>query len=167
MHIERTLRDTGGTKVRLGATEYHFKELWAKGPHVAPVEDEDHQDVFLSVPEGYREYDGPLPETLTLGATPVLTPALTAPAPQEPAPVPTQQDAKPEQGQRPAPTADTGLPDLSAYEGRELTEAEDETLRGIFTAEIGTKPHHNAKPETMIARINAKREEAAGKNEEA
>lgn len=166
MHIERTLRDTGGTKVRLGATEYHFKELWAEGPHVAPVEDEDHQDVFLSVPEGYREYDGPLPETLTLGAIPVLTPALPAPAPQEPAPVPTQQDAEPEQDQSRTPITDS-LRDLSAFEGKELSEDEDAALRGIFTDEIGSKPHHNAKPETMIARIRAKREEAAGENKEA
>ncbi len=177
MHIERTLRDTGGTKVRLGATEYHFKELWAEGPHVAPVEDEDHQDVFLSVPEGYREYDGPLPETLTLGAIPVLTPALTAPAPQEPAPVPTQQDAKPEQGQNdqqqaPDPGAISGDKNGDGVvDGSEaaaiLAALPENELRALFESEIGRKAHHNAKPETMIAQIVAAREEAAGSKKEA
>lgn len=164
-HIERILRDTGGTKVRLGATEYHFKELWAEGPHVAPVEDEAHRDVFLSVPEGYREYDGPLPETLTLGAIPVLTPPVVAPVQQEPAPV--QQEPAPEQSQPTTSPADTGLRDLTAFEGRELTEDEDAALRSIFADEIGSKPHHNAKPETMIARIIAKREEDAGQQKDA
>lgn len=164
-HIERILRDTGGTKVPLGATEYHFKELWSDGPHVAPVEDEAHRAVFLSVPEGYREYDGPLPETLTLGAVPVLTPPVVAPVQQEPAPV--QQEPVPAQSQPTTSPADSGLRDLSAFEGKDLTEDEDAALRGIFADEIGSKPHHNAKPETMIARIRAKREEAAGENKEA
>ncbi len=53
MKIECLLRRSGGSRVSLGGTEYHFAPD-TDGRHVADVADEDHIDRFLSIPEGYR-----------------------------------------------------------------------------------------------------------------
>lgn len=168
MNIERILRDHGGTKVTLGATLYHFKELWPDGPHVAPVADEDHQTVLLSVPEGYRAYDGPLPEALTMAAAPVLLPPVTPPVqqPEPPAPPPATQQQAPALGAISGDKNGDGVVDGSEAAAILAALPEDE-LRALFESEIGRKAHHNAKPETMIAQIVAAREEAAGSKKEA
>lgn len=56
MKIERILRDLHGTTVPMGGTAYRFEPEFPGGPHVATVADRDHAKVFLSIPEGYREY---------------------------------------------------------------------------------------------------------------
>lgn len=55
--IECILRRAGGTKVDLDGTEYNFAPL-DNGAHVAEVENERHEDRFLSIPEAYRVYRG-------------------------------------------------------------------------------------------------------------
>lgn len=60
--IERILRDPDGTRLRLGVIDYHFKALWPHGPHVAAVDDEDHAAQLLKIKEGYREYEGFVPD---------------------------------------------------------------------------------------------------------
>lgn len=157
MNIERILRDIGGTKPRLGATEYHFKPLWDDGPHVAFVEDEQHQRVFLSIPEGYRPYDGVIPEA---GAAPVLAPVVKAPAAPAPEPVAAPVAAVEPNAGATAPV-ERSEDDLAAFEDKELTDAEDAALRALFKSEIGRAAPPKSKPETMIAQIRAKREAGA------
>lgn len=92
MKIECKLKREGGTHVDLGKTKYHFAPL-ADGAHVALVEDEAHQDRFLSIPEAYRLYRG------ELAAAPI-----SAPGPAKangttvigPAPLPEQPTAQPD-----------------------------------------------------------------------
>jgi hypothetical protein len=57
--IESKIKREGGTHVPMGATTYHFAPL-ADGAHVATVENEQHQDRFLSISEGFRVYRGDL-----------------------------------------------------------------------------------------------------------
>lgn len=76
MDIECKLKREGGSRIPLDNIEYHFAPL-ADGAHVAAVENEDHQDRFLSITEGYRLYRG--------GEKPVAAPIEVAPvAPAEP-----------------------------------------------------------------------------------
>ncbi|WP_103173765.1 hypothetical protein [Paracoccus sp. SY] len=199
MNIERILRDLNGTVVPMGGAIYHFQPLWADGPHVAPVENEDHQKVFLSIPEGYRRYDGPLSlglsDAVPLAAASIATleaskinvaqinPASltieqleaelaarrasqaddTSSDDQEGAGDQTDDDGNDPDGdesegaeggeEQAAPTDD-----LAAFEGKELTDAEDAALRALFKSELGRAAPPKSKPETMIAQIRAKRE---------
>lgn len=57
MDIESKIKREGGTHVDMGTAKYHFAPL-EDGAHVAAVDDQDHQDRFLSIPEGYRAYRG-------------------------------------------------------------------------------------------------------------
>lgn len=64
--IQCLLRRKGGTQIAFGhnaatQTRYHFKPIDADdptSPHVCAVENEDHADRFLSIPEAYRLYRG-------------------------------------------------------------------------------------------------------------
>lgn len=53
MKVESIIRRDGGTKVVLGATEYHFAPD-ATGKHVCEVKDRAHIARFLSIAEGYQ-----------------------------------------------------------------------------------------------------------------
>lgn len=55
MKIECILKRAGGTKAEIGGIEYHFAPQ-DDGSHVADVENEAHQDRFLSINEAYRLY---------------------------------------------------------------------------------------------------------------
>lgn len=55
--VECKLIREGGTFASIGTTEYHFAPQ-PDGAHVAFIDDEEHADVFLSIPEGYRLYRG-------------------------------------------------------------------------------------------------------------
>jgi hypothetical protein len=57
MDIECKLQREGGTHVPIERTTYHFAPR-ADGAHVAAVENEAHQDLFLAIPEAYRLYRG-------------------------------------------------------------------------------------------------------------
>ena len=161
MFIERILRDPDGTKVRLGATEYRFRPIWNGGPHVARVEDEAHQSVLLSIPEGYREYTGPMPDVgmaaaaigalITPPAAPAPIPAPVEPAPVEPAPVEPEQ-TNPD---------DNGADQAGGDAATDFDALDDDALRALFKDEIGRAPSPRAGRDTMIAQIEAKRAEAA------
>jgi hypothetical protein len=72
MYIECKLKREGGSKVPLGNIEYHFAPQ-ADGAHVAFVENPEHQDRFVSIPEAYRIYRGaetPAPTAAPVAATP-------------------------------------------------------------------------------------------------
>lgn len=55
MLIESLIQRANGTHVDLGGVVYHFSPRKADGRHVAEVEDEDHVQRFLDIPEGYAE----------------------------------------------------------------------------------------------------------------
>lgn len=60
MLIERLFRNKGGSLIPFGPAEnpeivYHFKPVVDGGPHVCEVDNEEHIERFLSLPEGYRE----------------------------------------------------------------------------------------------------------------
>lgn len=57
MKIECKAIRTGGTRVNIGKTEYHFEPL-EDGAHVADIENADHIDRFLSISDAYRVYHG-------------------------------------------------------------------------------------------------------------
>lgn len=57
MKIECKLRREGGTRAEIGGIEYHFEPL-ADGAHVAEVDNAEHVDRFLAIPEGYKLYHG-------------------------------------------------------------------------------------------------------------
>lgn len=156
MHIERLLRDKSGTKVRLGAIEYHFKEAWPDGAHVAPVEDEAHRAVLLSIPEGYREYAGSLPSPQTSAVAAVIAPVSISHAvpAAPPAPIKAAGSEMAEQ----EPQTDQAEDALEAMS--------DESLRAIFKAELGRVAPPKSKMETMIAQIRAWRDEAASEKKD-
>lgn len=71
MYIECKLKREGGSKIEIGTTQYHFAPQ-PDGAHVALVENEDHQDRFLGISEGYRVYRGtekPAAAAVILAAT--------------------------------------------------------------------------------------------------
>lgn len=73
MYIECKLKREGGSKIEIGSTQYHFAPQ-ADGAHVAFVENPEHQDRFVSIPEAYRIYRGaeaPAPTAKPVAATPV------------------------------------------------------------------------------------------------
>jgi len=55
MKIQCILKRKGGTRASIDGIEYHFKPQ-EDGAHVADVQDNDHIQRFLSIPEGYRIY---------------------------------------------------------------------------------------------------------------
>lgn len=174
MKIECLIKRPGGTKVRLGATPYHFKpdEL---DRHVAKVENEDHQKAFLSVKEGYVSLD-PLPiRPVSLDEAiaalraqfPDADPAQLAevisarPEPAQEAPQGVTVPA-PEQGfTATTPNADEAGEAADDAEGDDaegdddLADLSDDDLRVEFEKWLGRKPHHNMLRENMIAQISA------------
>lgn len=55
MQIQCILERKDGTHVTLGDTDYHFAPN-TDGAHVATVENDEHIQRFLGIPEGYRIY---------------------------------------------------------------------------------------------------------------
>lgn len=84
MDIECILKREGGTKVTIGKTDYHFAPQ-PDGAHVADVQDDEHVQRFLGIPEAYKIYRGEKPpaEVKKTAAEPVLPAPVSAPvAPQ-------------------------------------------------------------------------------------
>lgn len=61
MKIVCKIRREGGTKVKMGSAEYHFKPD-ADGEHVASVTDEKHIALFLRVSDAYMSKGEVVPE---------------------------------------------------------------------------------------------------------
>ncbi len=165
MKIESILKRPGGTKVRLGADEYHFKpdEL---DRHVAEVENAEHAKVFLNVPEGYRsleplaEVDVSLDEALAVITAKfpdrdieAFLYGTTAPA-KEPAP------ATDPVGEQQSEEGDDAAEDATDEDPAGLADLSDEELRAEFEKLIGRKPHANMLRENMEAQITAALAEA-------
>lgn len=154
MIVESLIRREKGTVVELDGTTYKFTPD-ASGAHTAIVSNPDHLGRFLAIREGYR-----LVGQAETGGAPVLNgargigpqAAQTEPQPA-PSPAPVQE---PEKGDSDSDEASASVP-----EGKPLADMGEDELRSVYEAEVGRKPHPDAKPETMIARIEATRAEAA------
>lgn len=186
MKIERILRDPTGTTVNLpGDVTYHFKPEAAGGPHVAEVEDQ-HVQIFLAHPEGYRRADGiahvdpaslenttALVRPTTFEDAIALLGALGAQEPEYAAEVAWPdlffEDDPDADGEGAAPPEDGAEPEDGTErdgdsqgeeddgEADEWAATTDEELRAIFEQDVGRKPHYKAGRDTMIAQIEAAR----------
>lgn len=146
--VESIIKRKGGTFATTSDnTEYHFAPD-TKDRHVAVIANPEHAQEFLRIVEGYR----------LVGSAPVAAPVAAAPVGAVFAsarPVEPVQPATEAPSEAPAApvmdSAPTALEDLSIEE-----------LRNVFNAEIGRVPSPRAKAETLIAQIEAQREETAG-----
>lgn len=82
--IECKLIREGGTFASIGTTEYHFAPQ-ADGAHVAHVDDDEHVDRFLSIPDGYRLYRGASKPASKVEAQAAPEAAVIEPVQDEPA----------------------------------------------------------------------------------
>lgn len=150
MLIQCKLKRPGGTTVKMAdGTNISFQPD-ENGDHVAFVSNPDHIQRLLSITEGYQIHSLPAPfaPEVVLGAKAGPTHV------SDPEPVPQDEPVGP-----PPPTQDEPTP-ASPAPGTALDEMTDDAIRSIFEAELGRKPHHNSKRETMIAQIEAFRAEA-------
>lgn len=159
MLIKCLLKRDGGSVVTMkdGAT-YHFKDD-GLGNHVASVSNADHIQRFMQIPEAYAIFSGTAGVGLTQAAAAIQAPAsepvVTAPilaaviTGADPVTPDAATETQPEPHAEPqAAPADGALESLS-----------DADLRAVFKAEIGRVAPPKAKPETMIAQIEAIRAE--------
>ena len=161
--IECMLIRKGGTQVDMGdKTIYHFKDD-GTGAHVATISNPEHIGILLGIREAYRVYGAAAAEAavgIAPAATAMIQPApiaaIAAPAIVAPviAPAPAIVPA-------PAPSIDPPTT-LNAQLGLDANMDIDQ-LRAVFLQEVGREPSARAKPETMIAQIEAVRAERAGK----
>jgi hypothetical protein len=146
----------------MGDVTYHFRPDDA-GRHVATIFEPDHISRFLQITEGYR--------MLGAVAAPIAAPVVSVGvATTQAAPVAPSTQAAHVQDAAPvtqaatatvtAPTSDAAQTATTA-EVKALDQLDDEELRAVFQAELGRAAHHKAKPETMIAQIEAIRAERA------
>lgn len=132
------LHRPNGTQIVLDGVTYDFQPD-EHGRHVCEVEREDHQDIFLGIPEGYRPVTDS-PSQKVEGKVPTQAPTL------EPADDGDDEgDGEDEDTERKDAPSDDGEVDLD-----ELT---DEELDKEYEHAIGSKPNAKAKRETKIARI--------------
>lgn len=130
MKIESIIQRAKGTVVEFPGVTYHFKPEQPGGPHVADVDNEDHADRLLSIPEGYRAAGKSKPA------------APTVPVASEPSP-----DAHVLQGSDGAATAAAGDP--AAAEARTTQEPTATTTQTEATqppAEAPAKGKPGRKP---------------------
>lgn len=148
----------GGTIVEMSDnTAYHFKDD-GLGNHVAAISNMDHVQTLLGIPEAYRIFStgSAVAPAEAVGATgQVVQAAAATAAPPSPPVVPTTPEPKP-------PVDGDAGQNAGAQTVLDPT-ADIETIRAAFRLEVGREPNPRAKAETMIAQIEAVREERAGK----
>ena len=154
----------GGTTVEMSDnTAYHFKDD-GLGNHVAAISNMDHVQTLLGIPEAYRIFSAgqTVAPAAAVGATaPVVQAAAVPPAPVVPQAPPTPPVVPPTTEPKPSTDGDAGQ-NVGAQTALDPT-ADIETIRAAFRLEVGREPNARAKAETMIAQIEAVREERAGK----
>jgi hypothetical protein len=185
MFIESLLKRQPGTTVILDGVTYFFTPAEAsdEAPHICLVEDEDHQDTFLAIPEGYRIYRqkktapavkrsvDPEPVAKTQkSATPAAEPVAktqksATPAAEPVAPAADQEEPAANENSDPGPTeiedaaedeaAATTTEDEAAVAAyaAELEKLDDEALRDQHKACYNRLPASNWTREAIIHRI--------------
>lgn len=147
--VECILKRAGGSKVEMAdGTTYHFTPD-QEGRHVAVVQDMSHVTRFMQIPEGYRILELiSMAEAAKTVVEPIKSGAIT---PAAPAKAETIQPVQAEAAQALPQPAEDGS----------FTDEQVATIRAIFEKELNRAPHHKAKPETMVAQIEAGRAERA------
>lgn len=147
--IESIIKRPDGSKIDFGSAIYHFAPDDA-GRHVATVMDANHIARLLAIPEGFR----------LLGASaapaPVVAPAAPVGIIQQPAQT---QAPEPTPAPQPAPVQEPVQQPAADTVAKPLNQMTDEELRATFKAELGRAAPPKSKTETMIAQIEAMREE--------
>ena len=138
------LKRPGGTTVTMadGAVIKFVPD--ENGDHVAAVSNRDHINRRLSISEGYALHFEDMP-----AATPVLSAPPKAVVTQGAQPVvPATQP--------PVEPVIVPVPDNTS----DLAALTDDEIKAVYRAEWNKEPHPKAKRETIIAQIEARREEA-------
>lgn len=133
----------GGTTVKMadgGLIKFTPDE---NGDHVAMVSNPAYIQRLLSITEGYQIHAMPAPVAPVAAASPSDV-VKADPEPTKAADAPVAPVVLPE-----PPPADTG----------DLYDLDDEQIKAVYRVELKREPHHKAKRETMIAQIEALREE--------
>lgn len=131
MLIECILRRPGGTFVELDGVLYHFKPSAEDDRHICDVENFNHVQIFLGIPEGYRAVD---PSTV------------------KPSMVPTKEAAQIEQAQTLAPVEDGQAADK---QDEPVSDDDREYWAAQYEARFGRKPHHKWRVERIKAELEA------------
>lgn len=149
MRIASIIQRTGGTRVTLGASEYHFKPLDAGGPHLATVTDAAHIKRLLSITEGFEFFDTGEPVLPVIAtepasvAQPVILPDHAAPPAAmgivPPGPVPEPLPTDPAE-----PASGAGYAAMSR-----------EDLAVAYEAMFGEKPHPRTAMPSIITKLMA------------
>jgi hypothetical protein len=150
--VECILKRNGGSKVEMAdGTTYHFTPD-QEGRHVAVVPDMSHVTRFMQIPEGYRILELiSMAEAAKTAVEPINAGAITPAAPAAPAKTEATQPVQAEAAQELPQPAEDGS----------YTDEQVAAIRAIFEKELNRAPHHKAKPETMVAQIEAGRAERA------
>lgn len=148
MLIRCLLKRKGGSNITMADGKVIAFRPDENDDHIAMVSDPAHIQRLLGIPEGYTIHTGPV-EPVKADAAPVALKAPDAPAAK---PAADKPEAAPVTEAKPAVAATTDLAAMAS-----------DDLRALFESEVGRKPHPNAKPETLIAQIEAIREENAKK----
>lgn len=148
MLIRSKIKRPGGSNVVMADGRTIAFRPDTNGDHVALVSSVEHIQCLLRIPEGY-EIHSMAPDTKADPA-PII----------EPAPAAAAQDdvATPAVTPEPAPA-----PAMAPDNVSDLTALTDDELKVVFQQETGRAPHARAKRETIIASIEALREETKGK----
>lgn len=163
MKIECILKRRGGSHVEIDGIAYHFApiSLDIDAPHVATVQNEEHQARFLSITEGYRYFAVKDRKAVTSDPVPAPVPEYQPePATADPAPEP-KAKAKPapkakatpkqEADAKAAPATMTPEQEAEAKEiASELADLSDEALHDEYKKALNRPPLPTWPRETII-----------------
>ena len=154
MLIRSKIKRPGGSTITMSdGTNIKFTPD-ENGDHVAMVSNRDHIGRLLSISEGYEIHfkDN---DTVTEVGIPVLSAPPLAVVQTGAEPVVSDVSGT-------TPIVETTNTDLPA-DTTDLNSLTDEQLKAVYRAEWNKDPHPKAKRETIIAQIDARREEAKAK----
>lgn len=153
------LKRPAGTQVTLGDVTYDFQPD-QHGRHVCQVDREDHQDIFLGIPEGYRPLVEDAESIKVEGTVPVASQTLM--------PGGTGEDDDEDEdesndgetsGDDSTPDPDEQEPEAPVDDELDLEALNDEELAKVYVEVMGKKPNANAKRDTLINHIVEKASE--------
>ncbi|WP_104019125.1 hypothetical protein [Roseovarius nitratireducens] len=155
MLIVSKIQRTGGSRVTVGGSDYHFEPRGPKGEHVAEVENEAHIKRLLSVPEGFEPYDPGEAKDIMPDPDPEPTPeerlesAIEPDGNDEGVDDGDDDTAEDSLENNVEPDQDDGLEDMS-----------DLDLSHAYKDEFDAMPRKNMKRETIIRHIRKARADA-------
>lgn len=151
MLIVSKIERKGGSRVTIGGSEYLFEPRGPKGEHVAEVENRDHIERFLSVPEGFAPYDPEEAKEIMPHPTPEqrLEDGVEPDEGDEDGENEGEDDPESTLENRIEPDQDDGLEEMS-----------DLDLSHAYKDEFDAAPRKNMKRETIVRHIRKARAKA-------